>query len=490
MNKLPANPSLVANLYALIGLLIGGTLVAFAVIKSYPAILLLFSVALAAIPFLLTARLESLLYATIIFVPFDQYKIFGILSVSNILVISMTFRCCLEMLSGKIGFHFTNIYFALVSIFCVSIISTIGGDTPMVSARQEVSFLAMILLPVLVVNICNTETIFIRVVFTVLLAGVLVSLLGMGQFVAWSVFDKQIGSGMAYYYNFLERYVYKISGPMNSSLILGTYLIPPIVIGVYLRGYFIRNKYKYFLNATLFACFIAICFTGARSAILVLLCFWLFYLIKTFNKKLQRGLKILFLPFILFFVISFVFSLPLLLNFLNDIGRLSTYNRLYIICGSIESIYEDPFFGLGLGTLVTPKAWDAEQLENFRRTVRQGVVEMDKAGSGLRTRETHNTFLQVAVDMGLVGFSIYCFFLFLVGREGLRSIKEMKYSCFYFAKKGIFVAWIFVTFCSLFTSILLLKHLWILAGLVCSGSYITKRQKILEHVHDHKMGNG
>jgi O-antigen ligase len=91
----------------------------------------------------------------------------------------------------------------------------------------------------------------------------------------------------------------------------------------------------------------------------------------------------------------------------------SLLRRAAYIRVAIDSFFENPILGTGTGTF--PKIWIQSREAMFFRMVE---------------RPTHNVYLQVLVDTGLIGFLIYLGLLFQVFKDILRSIQN-------YALKGI-----------------------------------------------------
>ena len=148
---------------------------------------------------------------------------------------------------------------------------------------------------------------------------------------------------------------------------------------------------------------------------------------------------------------------------------LSTYNRLGIIYSSINSIYENPYIGRGLGSTVgqyfpgTQYALYAEKAQSIGKKL---DIDLGKTSG----RETHNTFLQVAVDLGLSGLFLYMLLLYMVWKNGVSSINRKNKNKLDVLRKGVLLAFLMTTFCSVFSSLFLLKQTWISMGLVVAGS--------------------
>jgi len=132
-------------------------------------------------------------------------------------------------------------------------------------------------------------------------------------------------------------------------------------------------KPKYFLFIFTFS-FIFICLLYTRSAFIVSLFILMFYLI--FQVRIGRALKFFLLISILFFILYSLYNFPWITRGLKD---LSLSGRLDVYLSALESIKNNPFFGIGFG--VRPDHFE-HIYEHDRWTI-------------------HNQFLRIAAENGI-----------------------------------------------------------------------------------------
>ena len=418
-------------------------------------------------------RLSYFLYIFIFAVPFDQFKFAGILSASNILIIIMTVAIFSSNYQGyKIIFNKANT--ALIGIFIISLISLISSDIDLDVFRGEITLLSGILIFFLIERICLNELIYRQIITNIFKISTFVSILAIAQYFFWVLTgDVLYGKGYTGYYSILGGfYVFKSSAFFTGGLILGYYLLFSVVCGTYILLSSRNLKHRFLIKMVVTLSVIAIFFTFSRGTwltIIMFVCYIIFKKIRLMHKSLQY---ILLIPTIISFIAITLFSTDFLLNTMSP---LSTYNRLGIINSSIQSIKNNPFFGRGLGSTVGQYLSDKQYNNAYQNIYKTHInAKLDIDIGKVEGRETHNTFLQVAVDLGILGLMFYLYFLYNIWKNSIISISKLNISNFDVVKKGVLLAFIFSMILSTFSSLFLLKQSWIIFGLVSAGSRLRK----------------
>ena len=163
---------------------------------------------------------------------------------------------------------------------------------------------------------------------------------------------------------------------------------------------------------------------------------------------------------------------------------MSTYNRAGIIYSSLNSIYENPFIGRGLGSTVGQK-FPNDQYALFSREAQKMGKKLDIDIGKTFGRETHNTFLQVAVDLGLIGLFLYFILLFMIWKKRMLYEKLADNYLLSLYGNGIITAFVFLTICSIFSSVFFVKQTWVIIGLVLAGANVTRNNHTLEIQNGH-----
>ena len=125
-------------------------------------------------------------------------------------------------------------------------------------------------------------------------------------------------------------------------------------------------------------------------------------------KKALRPLEI-FLGFILLCLALWPQSLRDVCNsFLNPLG----YSRTIIWKGALQTILARPWTGWGLGNF-------GNAYQQYKLPVEFEIGRFEKT-----TNFAHNEFLDVFAQMGMVGFIVYCWLIFLIFYSALKTLKN------------------------------------------------------------------
>jgi putative inorganic carbon (hco3(-)) transporter len=389
-------------------------------------------------------------------------------------------------------FIFNKLYLILIILLFVSIVSLISSDNVSIAARNEITLLSSMFLVFLFINICRSDLIYKRIIFWIFRVAIIISIIAIFQNIYW-MFTGEVIIGRYYsgWYPFFGGiYVFKSSAFFTGGLVLGHYLLLPIILGIQLWPYIKKRKHKILIKTSVILSIIALFLTFSRAAWVS----FLLYVFYIFIKKIGKLAKVIRYPIVimnlLFITISVV---PTITFFVNTLSPISTYNRLGIINSSIQSIYQNPYFGKGLGTTVG-QAFSYEQYERISSDVANrrdigGPKTLDIDLGKSSGRETHNTFLQVAVDLGLIGLFLYLFLLYAVWKNRMVSIQKSNDNILDAMKKGVSYAFVFSAICSIFSSILLVKQNWILISLVVAGSSMNHMPSIknIQSYYIHKL---
>jgi putative inorganic carbon (hco3(-)) transporter len=366
------------------------------------------------------------------------------------------------------------IYPLLIGLFFISLVSLILSDDILTAARNEITLLSGMLLVFLFINICKSDLIYKTIILWIFRIAMMTSIIAIFQNIYW-MFTGEVIIGRYYagwYPLFGGIYVFKSSAFFTGGLIFGHYLLLPVILGIQLWPYIKKRKHRILIKTSITLSVIALLLTFSRAAWIS----FLLYVFYIFIKKILKLKKVFKYPIaicsLLFITISIV---PTINFFLNTLTPLSTYNRLGIINSSIESIYNNPFIGRGLGSTVGQSLSESQyEIASENTPGKKLDIDIGKTYG----RETHNTFLQVAVDLGLIGLFLYLFLLYTVWKNRMVSIQKSNDNILDAMKKGVLYAFVFSTICSTFSSLLLVKQSWILISLVIAGSRIQGRRTI------------
>ncbi len=219
------------------------------------------------------------------------------------------------------------------------------------------------------------------------------------------------------------NYYGRIYGTLGNPNFLASYLVFGFPFMLYAFQLYKPNRY--FKYAILFLTIYAIYLTGSRSAWLVLLFAYGVYLFAAGSKLFKKFLTGVFVAGLLvvsYNVLNLDFNQRLSLNVEN---LTSVDTRFDLWTAGVEAIGDRPFFGYGQDT--TYKFIDYYLPEDLRAN---NVFFIDRV---------HNEFLDLSLNLGLVGGFIYLALIFFCLRDLYRIMK----------KGGVFVTPLFVSLLAL-----------------------------------------
>jgi len=281
-------------------------------------------------------------------------------------------------------FDFTG--FLIIGFMVISLISALTSFVATASLQIFVIYAIFISFYFVLTNMIRNRKQFYALLVTFIISGTLVSLYGLMQYYfnlnitqAWLDEDMFVGIGM------------RVFSTLENPNVLGTYLLFTIPLAI---GLMWSNK-KWFTKITFAGIagvmFLTLILTFSRGCWIAL--FFAAGLYVTFVKGKIWGLALLVIPFI-----------PLILNLIpqniveriTSIGNLedtSSNYRMNIWLASLNMIRDWWLGGIGLGT-------DAFM-----------YIYPFYAFSAVFTMHSHNLYMQVLIESGIVGFSIFALVL-------------------------------------------------------------------------------
>lgn len=215
----------------------------------------------------------------------------------------------------------------------------------------------------------------------------------------------------------------RLPGTFFESSILGTFLLTnlSILLFVYIN-HKVKNKNKRnVILITIILSLFAILLTGSRAIYFILLVLFLLlaknkniFKVKTIKKTLQALIKNkIFIPIV---ILGIIFVSPYLINRLGSANQLfskegsGTY-RIQLTQYAIRLVEKKPLLGVGLNLSPYYLATSFPQEDYF----------VDPA-------HPHNIIIQILAETGLIGISLFLFFIYLLFRpllkNSLRNINE------------------------------------------------------------------
>lgn len=329
------------------------------------------------------------------------------------------------LFSDRISFKDTPVRLAVIIYGISIIISCILSEQPLYSLRESLRIIPFLLIFIFFPrNILTRDAVKIRI--TALLAGFLTAFYGLCQY-----FDYNF---LLRWFPFIPRYDTarsQIVSTMGNPEYLGSYLSPLVILCIpaFLKKSrpAIQIIYAMLIAILLFT----ILLTGSRGPVIGMAAGGLFAAIFIFRKapyKVRKRItvtcSILFLIMLIFIVI---FSFPNRLNprgqnisgrfvSLFDIRSESIKERIMFYVIGSEMISDNPVFGSGEGMFRV----------KFYPTLNRLLEKDDRAGVRMFIKElknrvadnSHNDFLQIWIENGIIGFLAFTLAIFMfLGRS-------------------------------------------------------------------------
>lgn len=216
-------------------------------------------------------------------------------------------------------------------------------------------------------------------------------------------------------------YANLLKGATGNKNITAASVLIKIPFVIYLIFNFKNRVIKYICGILIFATSYLVFILSARSAIIaffamiVIISVW--YILKSISKKKL----ILNVSFGITFASFFLSLLFFQINFRNDnsasltnrassinIEDESTRQRVRFYKHSLNQITENPIFGVGLGN------WKIKSIDYDKKDINGYIVPY----------HTHNDFLEIGTELGIVGMALYLLIFFYSIYSILRSNSE------------------------------------------------------------------
>ena len=313
----------------------------------------------------------------------------------------------------------------VLSFMILCVLSLIWSNSPFISLKELPLFLAGPLLYFIVVNNINNERQINRIISAILIMGGLFGIYGILQYngIDFSFWIGNYGRG-------------KVFGLFGNAGYFAEYLILPLSIAISLFLVSKNKTIKILLLIGILTMVSTIALTFTRTPYLSLVISFIFMLLLfviSRGKRLFKENKKIFI--VIFLVIIIIISLIVVPNPLNKPGTViskikggasinqltqgfSIKRRIATWKFTILLIKDHPLLGSGIGTFkynsLRYQAKFFDQGDN-RTIYPYGVAD-----------KTHNEFLQLAAELGIIGLIIFIWLIFAYFNYGLKILKREK----------------------------------------------------------------
>ena len=213
---------------------------------------------------------------------------------------------------------------------------------------------------------------------------------------------------------------------INGHAFMGT-------IGIVVCFFFIVNSSKYDVNKNLYKVLLAICsvltfLTFNRTCYLLVGTLFLIYVVITRKNALSAIVSVA----VVVVVVLLLYNLLIKVDFLYDLIGRRLQTAINGVLGIVEEIDASTQTRMGLIEKglkwFSEKPWFGYGLDGFRS------MHWDVYGDSSMAYYAHNNFIELLVDLGLVGFILYYSLYVYIFVKGLKALKnKTKTSKFFFA---------------------------------------------------------
>jgi len=398
--------------------------------------------------------LQALLMMAVFAIVFDRFS-YGPISASNCLLILTLFLWVADVSRGRRKVYGRKWLLIMGAVAAAVGVSVVVSDDATRSARAGFSILAMCGISFLIVNLIRDERRIRRVIYALLLAGILVSLSSILQAVVFYATGRILFYGQLPYEELGGVVVIRPIGFYWDPNYLGLFLIVP-----FLMGWGMWSELSRFWRIGLLVILVALLLTLSRGVLLPLGAFTGAYTLARLFRAWRRGRVRVYS---LLFAIAAILGLSLMaigIVIRGGVTTQSTITRAMVTQNALELISERPWFGWGPGKLVGIQ-WELGLLERAQELAAGRPFEED-----LTQQVTHNVLLQMLLWIGMLGTvciisgGVYVWRLY---RRALRISRPLWLQAIALSLFGYLLT-------ALFLDGLLAKQVWVALSLLISGS--------------------
>jgi len=330
---------------------------------------------------------------------FDEIRILDI-SISNVFSILLISRLIIIKNKNWHSFSypvFCQIIFLLICFISFLLTSNEGDNSNMIS------IFLLVLNSILLTKYIAKKNLIKFLIQSVLTLSVLSAFTVIFDAALYYFFGIQMQSVGVYALRNLNIYVYSASGLFSGNGIASFHILPGLIIVLFNSS---MSRYRNFIFLVLVLGLIS---TMSRGMILVFIMFFLssFYLNRKNNSKIIKYFSYSLIPFI-------IIGAANLVVFMSNFNLTSIASRFNLISASFIKISEKPFFGNGLNARIVGNKLDLDFLDKSQ------IQEWELTDN---LRETHNTLLQIPLEIGLIGFFFFGLMYFFILNQSYITYK-------------------------------------------------------------------
>ena len=422
----------------------------------------LFGVIIGAVSGLASPLLALVFAAGLWFVFTVFYKVeFGVFAtlfltplIPTMAVVGLSFLCLLSLIvkaltSKRFEWRKDGVGLLLLLLLVIDFIASLLSFAPRKSLQIWAVYFAFMIFYFVIINTVKTREQFFNLLTVFSLSGLLVCLYGVAQYVfGWNVKQAWIDEDM------FEDIKMRIYSTLENPNVLGEYILLVMPVCISLMWTKAKSLSKVFYAAVTAVVAVALVLTFSRGCWIGIMFSAAVFI--TFAAGKLWGLALIALP-----VIPMILPQSIINRFLSigDMKDSSTSYRVYIWMGTLLMLRDFWLSGIGLGTDAFTQVYPFYSY------------------SSIVAPHSHNLFLQILVESGIVGLAAFLLLLFFFVKRLIAGYQhEGKYGKMSVALTAIGAAVIgFLVqgmFDNCFYNYRVFMVFWSVIGLGMSGVYI------------------
>jgi len=306
--------------------------------------------------------------------------------------------------NNEYSFEKTRLNIPIILFILLMSISLLKGQSFMACLNDYIIFLFYFLIYFLIINNINDKTEFNLLIKLIFIISVIIAIYALIQYYGFDPFLKELSA---------------ITSTIGQKNWVSNYLalVFPIIFSYFLLENNRENKLYYYLSLSVIYAALMICQSRGiwiSISLTIIIAIYIIYKYK-FYAIFKKNKKWLILLLVTFIIITIIYSTdnPLNKSAITVPQRaLSTFDeqdpsintRLLIWKTTLEMIKEKPIFGLGIGTFkilyLDYQASILRKNPNYTKYV-------------ANAKESHNEYLQIGAELGIVGLGVFLYILFI-----------------------------------------------------------------------------
>jgi O-antigen ligase len=392
-----------------------------------------------------------LLYGVIVAIPFDNFAVpVGPLSISlsDALLVIVTLRWLLRALyrGGRIAR--SELYVPAALFFVLLLPSFFATFDLRVSLRQAFSILMMLLTAIIAANLLRTDRRAVNSVTWILSASAIISLLALVQLFIWARYHVAVFQREPDVVHLGDLNMLRLTATYFDPNYFALYLIVPIVLGLFaaVEGQ-ASPRYRSFAWLIVALDLAVFLMTFSRGAWVTLLVFMAAFVLLRARAP-SRGVWLAML-------IGVLIATPVVAALLVGINPASIWRRLTLLQLGMEVMAGRPLTGTGLGTFMYLPQNELHRL-------------------------AHSTYIQVGADAGIPALVAFMALMIVLGFNAITALRGARPGMARTVLLGCLFALGCIAAQSAFLNALVLKHVWLLAGLTSAAAAVARSEAGVE----------